>query len=100
MMNKTLVIMTKMSVEHEFSFKILESASPDLNVMEWASPSPFMWMHCLAPPNGLALHLTQHGEQGLDHSKVQKSLNNYRELYTTNPSPTLTLLFLSPETSF
>lgn len=37
---KHLVIMTKMSVEHEFSFKILESASPDLNVMEWSSPSP------------------------------------------------------------
>ncbi len=89
-----------MSVEHEFSFKILESASPDLNVMEWSSPKPIMWMHCLAPPNGLALHLTQHGGQGLDLSIVQKSLNTYRELYTTNPSPTLTLLLLSPETSF
>jgi hypothetical protein len=33
---------------------------------------PLCWVCCLAHPNGLDLHLTQHNGQGLDHSIVQK----------------------------
>jgi hypothetical protein len=50
--------------------KFIDSASPDLNVMEWSHPCPSCWVYCLACPNRFTWCLTQHNGQGLDQSIV------------------------------
>jgi hypothetical protein len=54
---------TKMCLfQHEFFFffKIVESATPDLTVMEWFCPWPWSWVNCLPLHSGLIWRLTQH----------------------------------------
>jgi hypothetical protein len=42
-----------MCVEHEFFFQIVESATPNLNIMEWLHPYPLRWVCRLAHRNEL-----------------------------------------------
>jgi len=37
-------------VEYVFFPQMVESATPDLIVMEWPSPCPLCWVHCLGDP--------------------------------------------------
>jgi hypothetical protein len=48
--------------------KNMQSAIPDLDVMEW--PCPSCWVHHPARPNGLTWYLVQRSGQGLDHFKL------------------------------
>jgi len=54
---------------------MVESATPYLNVMECPHPCSLCWLHDLPCSNGLALHLTQHYGQGLDHLGWHASIN-------------------------
>jgi len=58
-MINTVVKMTKVCLLNMMFFKIVESATPDLYVMEWSLDCPFCWVHHLAHTNGLAWCLTQ-----------------------------------------
>jgi hypothetical protein len=49
---------------------MVESATPDLNVMEWPRPCPLCWVSHLAHPNRLAGNLPNIIGKGLDHSTV------------------------------
>jgi len=42
-----------MCVQHEFFFQIVESATPNLNIMEWLHPYPLRWVCRLAHRNEL-----------------------------------------------
>ncbi len=60
--------MTRMYLLNMNFLIIFESATPELNVMEWSRP---LWWVChLAQSMGLTWHFTEHNEQGLDHSIV------------------------------
>lgn len=47
-------------------FQVFEFATPDLNVIPHSCP--LSWVLCVACPNGLAWHLTQHNGKAFDHS--------------------------------
>jgi hypothetical protein len=47
-----------------FCFKIVDSITPDLNVLEWPYTCRLCWVGHLDCPNGLIWHLTQQNGQG------------------------------------
>jgi len=75
-----IVIVTGMCLfEHDFSFQIVESATPDLNVVECSHPCPLCWVCHLSfnylvgtLPNIISIPL--YAYNGLDHSIVHKGL--------------------------
>jgi hypothetical protein len=91
-----LTIMTKISVEHEFLFRILEPATQDPTVMEWPCPFPLCWVHRLALSNSLILVPYPTWSEGLDHSmcgwwklsKVAMVFPIQAECHQVNKNPT------------
>lgn len=62
------IIVTKISLEHEFLKELLNL--PIRTIMSWndSHPCPLCWLHRQAHSNGFTWHFTHHNGQGLDHS--------------------------------
>lgn len=70
-----LIIMIKTCLLNLIFTKVVEFATPDLNVMEWFEPSPFCWVYHGTCSNGLNWHLHNIMGKGLTISVVKKEEN-------------------------